>query len=351
MPKIPEQVIHSVFYLYASREDALAGRNPGGTGFIVQQMVPGVAPFIYGVSNWHVVCDGGWSVIRLNRNDGGVDVIELGPEDWEFLPGKYDVAIVPLNPDTAIHKYSTIPTHLFAKRPDPTDFSVGDDVFMIGLFVDHDGTTTNVPSARFGNISMLPNERAKIEQPTGYKGVSYVVDMHSRSGFSGSPVFVYRTFGSDLTEGAFGHPFENFAVDHPIELDHLGTSRNSGRLRVNTLFNFLGIHWGQFPETWELRDKSKLAESNKRQHLVTEGGYVEGLSGMTCVIPAWEILEVLNMPKFKTDRDRALTEKRAERYTKPKPESASPLASDANHNHREDFERLLGKAAKPQKDE
>ena len=36
MPKIPPHVIDSVFYLYASREDALAGKEPGGTNLIVK---------------------------------------------------------------------------------------------------------------------------------------------------------------------------------------------------------------------------------------------------------------------------------------------------------------------------
>src|SRR5205823_82762 len=108
----------------------------------------------------------------------------------------------------------------------------------IGLFVDHDGVTTNVPSARFGNISMLPNKNATIEQPTNYRGESYVVDMHSRTGFSGSPVFVYRTFGSDLTQ-SFGHRFD------AIELEEfpgtgssgpgLGPTRLRGRLRASNL--------------------------------------------------------------------------------------------------------------------
>jgi hypothetical protein len=91
-------------------------------------------------------------------------IIELGPENWHFLPGKYDVAVVPLTLDDAIHNVSAVSTREFDIAPVPDVYpygsyhiSVGDDAFMIGLFVDHDGMTTNVPSARFGNISMLPN--------------------------------------------------------------------------------------------------------------------------------------------------------------------------------------------------
>ena len=157
-----------------------------------------------------MACDG-FPVVRLNTLDGGVDVVDLNPDQWDFLPGKYDVAVVELPIEDKIHKASAIPTYMFSHKRPPLDdaaqsiwrnhIGVGDDVFMLGLFVDHDGVATNVPSARFGNVSMMPNESALIEQPTGYKGISYVVDMHSRTGFSGSPVFVYRTFGSNLSMG------------------------------------------------------------------------------------------------------------------------------------------------------
>src|ERR1700681_1223038 len=69
MPRIPQNVISSVFYLYWSREDAEAGKNPGGTGFIVRYEgtfdggIPG--HHFYGVTNWHVACQG-FSTIRLN---------------------------------------------------------------------------------------------------------------------------------------------------------------------------------------------------------------------------------------------------------------------------------------------
>ena len=345
MPKIPENVIQSVFYLYASRDDALAGVNPGGTGFVVDTGVlfDGASNtytllHYYGVTNWHVACDG-FPVIRLNTVDGGVDVLEFNPDQWEFLPGKYDVAAIPLSSlDGKIHAVQSISIGLFVQEHSP--YAVGDDAFMIGLFLDHAGITTNVPSARFGNISMLPNWRATIKQSTGYDGVSYVLDMHSRTGFSGSPVFAYRTFGSNL-EDSFGLRF-----DH-LEIDDWGNDvRRSGRLQVSTSFNFLGIHWGQFPEEWEINSKKPLAKSEaKRKALLVEDAYIEGMSGMTCVIPAWEILEVLNMPKLKKRRDEVDAADRRKLPRSPKPESASPPAKDENPKHREDFNSLLRKAA------
>lgn len=35
MPKIPQQILESVFFLYANAENAREGINAGGTGFVV----------------------------------------------------------------------------------------------------------------------------------------------------------------------------------------------------------------------------------------------------------------------------------------------------------------------------
>jgi len=330
MPRIPDNVINGVFYLYWSKEDALLGRNPGGTGFIVRYQGmsepggrindSGFGFHYYGVTNWHVACRG-FSTIRINTKDGSTDVIELDPAEWHFIPGKYDVAVIPLSLDPKLHDVSSVSSGMFATNYQPNDginsgdgIGVGDDVFMIGLFVDHGGVTTNVPSARFGNISMLPNRKATIKQPTGYHGESYVVDMHSRTGFSGSPVYVYRTFGSDLS--THGIRFDELRIDQfrsfrPDQSRSPFSETLSGHIRAHQMFQLLGIHWGQFPEEWELRDKASIEES--RTDLIVEGGYVRGMSGMTCVIPAWQIVEVLQLPELKMLRQPEIDRAESER--------------------------------------
>jgi Trypsin-like peptidase domain len=354
MPRIPPQVINSVFYLYRTRADAKAGKDPGGTGFLVHYDGYGGTVVrrgqVYAVTNWHVACRG-HSVVRVNTKDGEPDIFDFGPEDWHFLPGKYDVAVVPISLKIETHNAAAIPTTLFS-QPDRglgQRAAVGDDVFMIGLFIDHDGVTTNVPSARFGNVSMLPNPAATIEQETGYRGESYVVDMHSRTGFSGSPVFVYRTFGSDLTTDGFY--FDDLRIDHLQERLQPNSKYGgpmAGRMHVKTMFRFLGIHWGQFPEKLELRKKSRSKDEVKN-NLIIKGHYVEGMSGMTCVVPAWDILEVFEMKEVKAAREAFYAS--TDKGMKPKAES-SPPASDENPTAREDFTRLVGVAARkrPQDD-
>jgi hypothetical protein len=337
MPRIPPHVIRSVFYLYETIEDARAGKNPGGTGFIVEYegLRNAVYPkgMFYGVTNYHVAVGGGlpvYPVIRLNTLEGGVDIIDLDCGQWEFLPGKYDVAAVPLLLDRNVHSFASISTHLFVERPREEHYGpfrevdVGEDAFMIGLFLDHAGTTTNVPSARFGHVSMLPDESARIVQKsTGYEGVSYVLDMHSRTGFSGSPVFVYRTFGADLANTINGDDATlEFRAANVTQIS-ADSLRARGRIRTSPMFRFLGIHWAQFPEEWELRDKDRAAslEKRKKRHLITDGKYVEGMSGMTCVIPAWQIMELLDTPKIQEHRQRFLNSCAEKRRAAPEPES------------------------------
>ena len=129
MPYIPQNVIRGVFYLYADTDAASAGRNPGGTGFIVRydgtfRGDPG--HHFYGVTNWHVACDGGFSVIRLNKKDGGTDIIELGPEDWYFLPGRYDVAVIPLALNGEVHDISSQDVNEYLREITDEDFSAKD---------------------------------------------------------------------------------------------------------------------------------------------------------------------------------------------------------------------------------
>jgi hypothetical protein len=275
MPRIPEPILESVFYLYENADDAKAGKNPGGTGFIVGEWPYG---FYYAVTNWHVAVDHEHPihpVIRLNTKDGGTDILDLGPEDWEFIPGRNDIAVYPLTL-SPIHEFSYIPVDMFltdpALHPASREVAVGEDAFMLGLFVDHAGGTTNIPSARFGNVSMLPNPKALIEQPTGYFGESYVVDMHSRSGFSGSPVFVYRTFGTDLsTRGE--QRLRGLTIPQSRARpwgQGQGIYGVDATFRTENMFKFLGIHWGQFPEEWEIGKPSVAIPAEHRKQLVNE---------------------------------------------------------------------------------
>jgi hypothetical protein len=160
MPRIPSTIINSVFFLYKTFEDADAGINPHGTGFIVAE--PGRQKGFYAVTNWHVACDGGACVIRAATRLGKPKIFDLNPDQWEFIPNGPDIAIayVELDDDDDLQTY--ISPNLFIRKPNPAtpywnEADIGDDAFMIGMFFDHQAKSKNIPAARFGNVSMLPD--------------------------------------------------------------------------------------------------------------------------------------------------------------------------------------------------
>ena len=68
-----------------------------------------------------------------------------------------------------------------------------------------------------------------------------------------------------------GHEFDELEISNLSDVLERG-GRMRGHIRSRNLFQLLGIHWGQFPEKWELRDKSKLLEEfrmgfNRRRRL------------------------------------------------------------------------------------
>lgn len=343
MPRVPEQILNCAFYLYPSVADAKVGKNFGGTGFFVffpttdGSEASNTTGWVYAVTNWHVAVRDGASVMRINKLNGETDILDYGPEDWHFDP-RFDIAVIPLPGilKEDVHKFSFIPTRIFCSKFAAKNENIGpgDDVFMAGRFIDHDGGQTNQPALRFGHISINPTPMRQGPIPS-YQP-SYCVDVHSRTGYSGSPAFIYRTVASDLSDIVPGGPGKDILVS--------GTR----------YFGLLGIHFARFPEIWELGKKQPTAEENLIAGQSAE--YVKGMSGMTCVLPAWTIGEVLNMPKLKSDRSGKELNFTFGHHTNRLPDSSVPSTesaiptTDENPDHKADFDRLLQKAAKVTKD-
>lgn len=269
MPSIPKELSYAVVYLYPDAASAQAGVAAGGTGFLVAvpSQVRAGKGYVYAVTNWHVALRGGASVIRVNTRAGGTDVLELDPSEWIFEPGSGDVAVAGFKRgeiDQVRQGWDCIGIDELMTAEE-AQFSPGDDVFMIGRFVNHDGVTTNRPAIRCGSISVDPTP---VPGMSNGAGVSYYcLDMHSRTGFSGSPVFAYRTPGSDLAD----------AYTRKVNLKP-------------AVMRLLGIHCGQFSEELVISEKG------------VERGRVAGYSGMTIALPAWHIGAIINGPHFATLR-------------------------------------------------
>jgi hypothetical protein len=278
MPRLAPHFLDCAVFLYRTEEDARAGNNSGGTGFFFQLLSPRFptqAAYYFVVSNWHTVCRDGFPVVRVPLKAGGVDVFDLDSSEWHFVAGGYDVAVAPVPIDPSKHRVMVGGAHGMITREAFAQYQIGlgEDVFMIGRFVDHHA---DVPTVRFGNISMLPTP---IEQENGAVREAYCLDMRSRSGYSGSPVFVYRTPGFDMVDGK--------------DKDGRGRPVFTGE----KLLLLLGVHWGQFNEYWKVIEQK--ADAKSEAALAREGQYIKGLSGMTCVAPAWAIMETIENTKLK----------------------------------------------------
>lgn len=278
-----------------------------GTGFVVEH-----DRRYFGVTNRHVARDSGASVIRLNRKNGQADILDHDPMDWETIAGGHDIAALRLDLDSAMHQVSAISSSSFLPDNGQHEIGVGDDVFMIGLFVNHEGKEKNNPLARFGNISMMAAPDSEIHFG-GHSYESFIVDMHSRSGFSGSPVFVYRTFGGDLENPSYGNTVSMPAINIARGIERKGgflqedlySLDGAGRrielkIEAKVVLYLLGIHWMQFPEPWKLESMNDPYVESNESIPNMESKYVKGMSGMTGVAPAWKIMEVINAIKAKT---------------------------------------------------
>jgi len=195
MPALEPNLLKSVFYIYPSVDDAENSQEFGGTGFFIG--IPASESenrfFLYAVTCHHILLDNKSNpiVLRINTGDGKFDTIETRYEDWTPHPSGDDVAIMRLalgenhNFEVGIIPRSDFPTAEFTKE---IGIFPGDEVFMIGRFRVHSGKKKNLPAAMFGYISMLPDESIYNPKTTLMQD-SYLVEMRSISGFSGSPVF------------------------------------------------------------------------------------------------------------------------------------------------------------------
>lgn len=363
MPKIPHQVIRCIFYLYETVEDAKHDRDPGGTGFFLihrEKIMPSrrVVDHTYAVTNWHVAKDRSdpksppCPVIKYRDTDGRDHTIPLRAEDWYSLDGHSDLAVVPLA-DERTHTIIGIPSHMLIdeKAGRGALVNVGDDVFMMGLFINPDDAMQMAPAARFGNISVIPDPTTLIDQPNAGRAEAYILDVHSRSGFSGSPVFVYRTFGSDLS----------FDPDRDLHMTVEFDPRKRQQdvymnIREETVFGLLAVHFAQFSEEWEIGERQSR-KSRKRRKLVDEGRYVAGFSGMTLAVPAWRLMDLINVPELVALRSETIAQAKNDFRGRPIPERTrkssrqEQLSEQEIVQRRDDaVRRALQTPPKPQKD-
>jgi len=268
MPRIEDSLLDAVVYMYESEEDAKVGIRTGGSGFLATIPIPGMGHAFqrFVVTNRHVV-DGGFTVARMTSRNEDVVVRKFGPaEEWAFAEGGVDLAVWPFQTQVATFDmdFASVFDHNFVKENGWPNIGVGDECVMLGRFMGLDGRERNVPTARFGNISMRP----VAAQSDTSSADHFYVETRSQAGFSGSPVFVY---------------YETTSVKIP---DAVGSrprpSLLQPKVHESISFYLLGVDSQHLPRVAKAYEREPRREISLSYDIEIGSGILE-------VIPAWKL--------------------------------------------------------------
>jgi hypothetical protein len=314
LPRIQDQFLQSVFYLFPTQEDAEKRTKYGGTGFFVSldsNEFGDELRHVYAVTNKHLLVDSNGKprclYLNINNSEGDTDTIITELKHWRLAPDD-DLAVLPISPSASRHLASSIGELAFLteEKIAKHNIGVGDDLFFIGRFVDHQGKTVNTPTLRFGNVALLTEDEI-FDNETGMSQVSYLAEARSIKGFSGSPTFVYilplspRGRGADLT--------------------------------IDYWQYFIGVVWSHFKTQEEA-----YGENGERLK-------VEANSGIMGIVPAKRLLAFL-----KGDKDLVKhAKKRDDIFRKMKQENSISLDSSDKSLTKQDFEDTLKKVTRKTK--
>jgi hypothetical protein len=271
--RLPNEVLNTVCFIARSS----AKDTYGATGFIVSVAGAHKNAHLYLVTAKHVaqsIANEAF-IVGFNTKDGTkgrfeIDFDPLFPHRWwdhPTEPNAVDVAVFPFAPQEYLRldvEWIHYPNQ-FA-LPDvigAEGIGIGDEVAVIGLFTCFSGDQRHFPIARIGNLAMLPTERI----PTSGFGPmeAYLAEGRSIGGLSGSPVFVRKTVNT--THRNQNGSLEPFAG-------------------VGQIY-FLGLVHGH----WDLPKSPEMSAQAESVNM-----------GISIIVPAHKIWEVLNQPELAEER-------------------------------------------------
>jgi hypothetical protein len=137
--------------------------------------------------------------VRINKKEGsGFVEYETNREDW-FQHDDADVAAIPSvisapSGEGGVAYMAHGVENFVGPGPDYAygndRVTIGDDLFAVGLFLQHYGKERNLPIARAGNVARMPDfvDIKKDNYGNYQEVVAYLVEFVSWGGMSGSPV-------------------------------------------------------------------------------------------------------------------------------------------------------------------
>jgi len=322
MPRIPDDWLDVTFYLYPDFSHAERGEGVGGTGFFCAGPDPDPAPDgavkaywapIFAVTNRHVI-ESGFCCVRANKRDGSVSIFEIDERSWVFPDDGSDIAIsTSFGTSVAEVEYKSVPGLMTKDKIKKFDIGIGDDVFLVGRFIEWDGKQSNTPVARFGNVAQMPqteDENGKI-----------LAEVRSIGGFSGSPVFVH------------------VPPNNTSEPKRLNRPDN-----VRLIPQLLGIN------SANTAHKSPIREASGREN--GYGYYIKANTGLAVVEPAWKLVDLMESEVRKMTKTNGAVQAAEAKASRPKPSeklesvSAPKLNADISESD-EVLKRMLNTPPKP----
>lgn len=213
----------------------------------------------------------GEACIAVNARDGLPRWMKQGDTPWFYHPtdASVDVAVLPMA-SGMIHAYDVrdIPVQMFATSQviHSEKIGLGDELINVGLFRPFFGSSNLLePIVRTGNIAMMPKSRIPNDMFGSLE--AYLAEGRSIGGLSGSPVFVRSTINMNVQ-------------------NYLGESAQMSGLGAMRLLGLMHGHWDSVGDFG--------AEVHKPVNM-----------GVSIVVPADKILEVIYSPELSAVREEA----------------------------------------------
>lgn len=247
---IDEQFRKCVTFLFANVLDKDTGKNktvPAATAFIVSVPIDDVGVIPYLVTARHVIEASrpyGPLCVRINTTSGKPVYFDAPQDDWVSNPFT-DVAVVAIGQHNVSLDFKFLPISMLADDDYVVkhEIGAGDDVFFVGLFSEYAGQQRNQPIIRFGNISLMPNEKIPLRLDPSSDITTpvdaYLVEARSWGGHSGSPAFIYfppdRKLGSIQVGGSnialLGLVHGHYEISQDVAF--IGDILGSGKVPIN----------------------------------------------------------------------------------------------------------------------
>jgi hypothetical protein len=278
--RLPDRILHTACLLGFKKETP----HYAGSGFVVA--VPGAHgnSHLYLVTAKHLAdrmscCP---AVIGFNYTDGSKALFEANNLHWYAHPTQanaVDAAVTPFAPaqwdidpatrPAGLLDVEPVPEHLFisAERMRTISIEVGDEITAIGVFTRFSYEDRHLPIVRTGNLAMTPAIPVPVKNFEPME--AYVAEIE---GLSGSPIWVRSP--------------AYLSADQKVGLGDEAGQRTSVPSSNDTDMFFLGLLHGR----WEVPKEAMEGQSAQYTQAMT--------SGMSIIVPAYKILEVINGPEL-----------------------------------------------------